>query len=95
VNEKAGGPSEKEVSEAEEPISESSYAVVGDSSRVLVETEEEALVEQDALTLVQEMSDLEKEKVRILDEILGETDPKFDYGASIIPGGDSDGGGPL
>ena len=45
--------------------------------------------------LVQEISELEKEKVKMLDDILGETDPEFDYGDSIVPGGDGSGGGPI
>ena len=50
---------------------------------------------EDALGLVQEMSELELEKVKLLDDILGETDPTFDYGDSIVPGGDGNAGGPL
>jgi hypothetical protein len=41
------------------------------------------------------MSEIEKEKVKLIDDILGETDPEFDYGDSLVSGGDGSGGGPL
>lgn len=95
VNEKSGGPSEKEISEAEVPVMRSEVDTGGDTDDLsLVQLEEESYQEIDALTLVQEMSDIEKEKVKIIDDILGEVDPEFDYGISVIGDGDQNSGGP-
>lgn len=96
VNEKSGGPSAAEVAQAEVVVMKSELNSGGDDDNTkLVNLEDEKFVEPDVLTLVQEMSDIEKEKAKIMDDILGETDPKFDYGPSIIPGGDENGGGPV
>jgi hypothetical protein len=96
VNEKSGGPSEKEVSESEQAIAPTMFAPTGDSDSNIIDKEGDYMFpHNDPLTLVSEMSDLEKEKVKLLDDILGDEDPKFDYGSSIIPDGDGTAGGPL
>lgn len=95
VNEKPGGPSEADVANADDFIKESKVSTIGDGENVLANPDEfELPLYEDALGLVQEMSELELEKVKLLDDILGETDPTFDYGDSIVPGGDGNAGGP-
>ncbi len=96
VNEKPGGPSEGDVANADVIVKESRFSRMGDTDNVIADPNGVELpLEEDALGLVQEMSELEKEKVKLIDDILGETDPKFDYGDSLVPGGDGSGGGPL
>ncbi len=96
VNEQAGGPSEKEVAESEQAIAPTMFAPTGDADSNIIDKEGDYMFpHNDPLTLVSEMSDLEKEKVKLLDDILGEEDPKFDYGNSIVAGGDETAGGPL
>ncbi len=95
VNEKPGGPSEADVANADQVVKESKISSMGDVNNVLADPDAfDLALEDDPIGLVQEMGELEKEKVKILDDILGETDPKFNYGTSIVPGGDGNAGGP-
>lgn len=80
VNEKPGGPSESEVSEAEEKLKPSRFGPEGDQPNTLVDPDENELLENDALAMVDEISTLEQEKKRLLDDVLGERDAEFDYG---------------
>lgn len=96
LNEKPGGPSEGEEANADSVETESRFTRMGDTENVIADPNENILpLHEDALGLVQEVSELEKEKVKIIDDILDETDPKFDYGNSLVPGGDGSGGGPV
>lgn len=95
VNEKAGGPSESEVQNAKEKIKPSQFVKEeGDSSNILVDLTGNELIGDDPLTLTSEIAEFEKEKIKIIDQILGDIDPKFDYGESLV-GGDESTGGPL
>lgn len=93
VNEKAGGPSESDVQEAGEQISESKFKKEGDSDNLLVDINEESIHGIDPLTIVSEIAEIEKTKVKLIDQILGDIDPTFDYGDSVVAGEDE--GGPL
>jgi hypothetical protein len=95
VNEKAGGPSEQDVQTANEKITPSQYVKEGDNSNLLVDAGENALEYQDPLSIVSDIAEIEKQKITIIDQILGELDPTFDYGTSLVGGDDSNTGGPL
>lgn len=95
VNEKSGGPSEKEVQQSNEKILQSQFIKEGDSSNLLVDTGEGALENEDPLTLVADIADIEQEKIKLIDQILGDIDPKFDYGTSLVGDDDGNPGGPV
>lgn len=80
VNEKSGGPSEGELSDSETMIGPSVYGREGDTAPGLIVLEESELLENDALAMVDEISRLEQEKKRLIDDVLGEKDTTFDYG---------------
>lgn len=93
VNEKAGGPSEGEVQNAKEKIKPSQFVKEeGDSSNILVDLTGGELEVDDPLTLVSDIAEVEKEKIKIIDDILGDIDPTFDYGESVVGGDDNEGG---
>lgn len=91
VNEKSGGPSESEVTNAEETIQPSRFAREGDTNDMLTLNNADNL-EADVLSLVDEISQLEKEKIALIDDVLGERDPEFDYPDASVLTGDNDGG---
>jgi len=61
----------------------------------LVDTGEGALENDDPLTLLADIADIEQEKIKLIDQILGDIDPKFDYGTSLVGGDDENSGGPV
>lgn len=95
VNEKSGGPSETEKQQANQKILPSQFIKEGDNSNLLVDTGEGALENEDPLTLVADIAEIEKQKILIIDQILGDIDPVFDYGTSLIGDDEGNPGGPV
>jgi hypothetical protein len=98
VNEKSGGPSESEIAESEQLLKPSQFGREGDAPDTLVDIlDENEQLENDAIAIVDELSRIEQEKARLLDDVLGEKDPAFDYGdAGLVgDGGTNDTNGPF
>lgn len=76
VNEKSGGPSEEEVAKTKQSngkLQPSSFGKQGDDAPSLTRGKENNQLDgQDTFTLVAEISQLEAEKIRIMEEVLGE-----------------------
>ena len=91
VNEKAGGPSEDAT--GEELIAEvSRFQQTGDAERTLIaKAEEESLLAEDMLSLTSDIEAEDQKRAFLIDAVIGEFEPQFDYGVSD-PGGEEEGG---
>ena len=81
VNEKSGGPNDEDKAKAREGMRPSVFAQEGDSPHRLEIVQADFIDNEDIYTMVADASEAEKEKVKIIDSILEEADPNFDYGA--------------
>jgi hypothetical protein len=83
VCEKSGGPNEEDKAKAQEGMRPSAFAQEGDIPHRLEMTQEDFLENEDIYTMVADASEVEKEKIKMIDSILEEADPEFDYGAGV------------
>ena len=70
----------------------SRFQQTGDAERTLIaKVEEESLLAEDMLSLTSDIEAEDQKRAFLIDAVIGEFEPQFDYGVSD-PGGEEEGG---